>query len=127
VGNLQSPTQIKNLLGYYPPDFFLQLKSSRTNAVHTHACESPFPVLDRDIFVPLYQTVLEKGLRAEPASALCLMPFALGKMALARREGSGMDPDSTNSGTPMATEELRGIDYFVPPYRIATGRMGLLL
>ncbi|KAL1906576.1 hypothetical protein Sste5344_007587 [Sporothrix stenoceras] len=147
TGNLLSLPQIKNLLGYYPPNFFLQLESSRANAVHAHVCESPalptldaaetdtlvdaffayvypvFPVLDRDMFVPLYQKVLEQGLRAEPASALCLMLFALGKMALLDRE-SGSDTDSTNSGTPAATDELRGIDYFAPAYRIATAEWG---
>ncbi|CAK7218997.1 hypothetical protein SBRCBS47491_003695 [Sporothrix bragantina] len=145
TGNLLSLPQIRNLLGTYPPNFFLQLESARANAVHSHVCQGQpatipelpvlhasetdalvdaffayvyplFPVLDRDMFAPLYKTVLTRGLRADPASALCLMLLALGQMALLDREDYDV---GTHTG-----EELRGIDYFAPAYRIATAEWG---
>lgn len=135
--------QIRSFIGDYPKNFFLQLESSRATAVqqavrrhiadnsnlpqllpqdvdtlidafftHIHPA---FPVLDRDMFMPIYYQTLERGLRSDPKSALCLVVFALGKVAMNTVEFPSLEEQ----------DDLHGLEYFVPAYNIATNEWGL--
>ncbi|KIW22096.1 hypothetical protein, variant [Cladophialophora immunda] len=142
TGSLFLLPQVKSLIGDYPDNFFLQLESSRTISVQDavfrditdnsplpqlHAeitdplisaffayVHPAFPVLDRDMFMPLYHQVLEQGLRADAESALCLVLLALGKVAT----NSPYCPTSGNH------DSAQGLEYFAPAYRLATALWG---
>lgn len=143
TGSLLLLPQIRSLIGDYPENFFLQLESSRASSMldshftqmtdnqhlpelraeetdafvdaffkHVHPS---FPVIDRDMLIPLYHNVIKHGLRHDAKSALCLVIFALGKMAT----------HMVDFSSPEEQDNLHGFEYFSPGYRIATAEWGL--
>lgn len=143
TGSLLLLPQIKTFIGEYPESLFLQLESSRATSVHDKVSEQmcghdhlqelhadttdnligafftyihpTFPVLDRDMFMPLYRQALEEGLCSNARSGLCLALLALGKMAI----------NMINYPSLEDQEHMHGIEYFAPAYRIATTGWGL--
>lgn len=143
TGSLLLLPQIKSLLGDYPENFLLQLESSRSTLVqdsvykritdnnnmpeiYTEDTDAlidsfftyihpSFPVLDRDSLIPLYHSVLKQGIRSDAKSALCLVVFALGKIAM----------NMFASPSPEDQSHLHGLEYFSPAYRIVVAEWGL--
>jgi hypothetical protein len=143
TGSLLQLPQIKSLIGDHPENFFLQLETSRATSLQESICQHvgdnlplpslhaevtdglieafftnvhpTFPVLDRDMFMPLYYKVIESGLRGDAKGALCLVVLALGKMSV-----NIMDSPAIGEA-----ETVHGLEYFAPAYRISTAAWGL--
>ncbi|KAL2838638.1 hypothetical protein BJY01DRAFT_250877 [Aspergillus pseudoustus] len=139
TGTLFSLKQIRSLIGDYPQDFFLQLESERrydpidelfhstaayplsaldlrrevtdplVAAFFTHIHPN-FPLLDQQIFLPLYELFPRHIDSSCVEDALCLVVIALGKLSASLDEVG-----HTNSG-----RGHNGMDYFSAAYHILT-------